>query len=156
MKVTYDYNVNASYIYLKDKKSGEVSETDSFEIPGLISFGSVNFDFNRSGRIIGIEIMAAEQLLTKDILSKEVRILKKEDIFYDKSSNLIEIYLANTNSLVTKSGTFQIEGLLKDGQVYFDFDKEGRIIKMRFFNADKILPRELFQREPPCRRVPNV
>ena len=66
-RIEYDQEANAAYIYLtKEILAGGVSRTvcvDPTEIGGM-----VNLDLDAEGRIIGLEVLDAGQLLPRDIL----------------------------------------------------------------------------------------
>lgn len=69
MKITYDQEADAAYIYLKsdaEKVGAWVSKTypcDPEEVGGMI-----NLDFDAEGRLGGVEILDASKKLPKDIL----------------------------------------------------------------------------------------
>ena len=69
MKITYDKSVNAAYIYLSDNiLTGQVNKTyscDPMEVNGMI-----NLDFDKSGKLIGIEVMDAARKIPDELLSK--------------------------------------------------------------------------------------
>lgn len=71
MKITYDKQVDAAYIYLAshyEKTQGWVKKTypcDPIEVNGMI-----NLDFDEEGRLGGIEILDASKKLPKDILDR--------------------------------------------------------------------------------------
>ena len=66
-RIEYDEEANAAYIYLTEEiLAGGVSRTvcvDPTEIGGM-----VNLDLDAEGRIIGLEVLDARQLLPRDIL----------------------------------------------------------------------------------------
>lgn len=69
MRVTYDRKANAAYVYLKDKiEANEAQKTytcDPIEIDG-----DINLDFDKSGYLIGIEILNASQKLPLEFLKQ--------------------------------------------------------------------------------------
>lgn len=68
MKVTYDKNADAAYIYLKDIPPGGVKKTyscDPSEIDGMI-----NLDFDAEGVLVGIEVLDASKKIPKEYLSQ--------------------------------------------------------------------------------------
>lgn len=69
MKVTYDVEADAAYIYLVDEiGAGGVARThmcDPVDVGGM-----VNMDFDAAGRLIGIEVMDASRLLSPEILAQ--------------------------------------------------------------------------------------
>lgn len=70
MKVTYDADADAAYIYFVDEiGAGGVSRTypcDPSEVGGM-----VNLDFDAGGRLIGVEVMDASRLLPQTLLVQE-------------------------------------------------------------------------------------
>jgi len=57
MKMSYDKEIDAAYIYLKDKiLAGEVAETVSLA-------ENINLDYDKSKKLIGIEILSASKVL---------------------------------------------------------------------------------------------
>jgi uncharacterized protein YuzE len=71
MRITYDGKVNAAMIYLKDRIGpGESARTYVCK-PDPDGFGGdINLDFDKSGRLIGIEVLRAHERLPKEILEK--------------------------------------------------------------------------------------
>jgi uncharacterized protein YuzE len=67
MRVEYDASADAAYIYLVPEiPAGGVERTvpvDPREIDGMI-----NLDFDSDGRLVGIEVLDASQLLTPETL----------------------------------------------------------------------------------------
>ena len=69
MRLTYDASVDAAYIYFVDHiGDGAVSETFPCEPRG--GKGSINLDFDASGRLLGIEVLGARAILPADVLNK--------------------------------------------------------------------------------------
>jgi uncharacterized protein YuzE len=68
MKITYDKSTDAAYIYLKDRiEGGAVAKTyccDPLEVNGQI-----HLDFDKQGKLIGIEVLNASTLLPEALLS---------------------------------------------------------------------------------------
>ena len=54
MRITYDAKADAVYIYLTD----EVSEPETRKVDS-----EINLDFDTSGRLVGIEVLAASERL---------------------------------------------------------------------------------------------
>ena len=67
MRITYDPDVDAAYIYLvADIPAGGVARTvplDPREVNGMI-----NLDFDSEGFLLGIEVLDASQLLSSEVL----------------------------------------------------------------------------------------
>ena len=67
MKITFDKEADAAYIYLKDILPGEVAETISLN-------DSVNIDLDKDGKTLGIEILDATKNLPINTLKSAVLI----------------------------------------------------------------------------------
>jgi len=64
MKFEYDKEVDAGYFYLVDRiADGEAVKTIELE-PNII------LDFNKDGKLLGIEVLNASKILKKDVLTK--------------------------------------------------------------------------------------
>lgn len=63
MRVVYDKQADAAYIYLKDKiAKGEVKKTVSMN-------DSINLDFDAHQKLIGIEILYASKVVAKQAVA---------------------------------------------------------------------------------------
>ncbi len=62
MKVTFDKEADAAYIYFKDIAQGEVTRTISLN-------ESINIDLDSEGKTLGIEILDASKNLPKGTIS---------------------------------------------------------------------------------------
>jgi uncharacterized protein YuzE len=70
IRITFDREANAAYIYLRDIEPGGAVETVTVENgPGLI-----NLDFDKDQRLIGVEVLAATQHLPKELLEQAERL----------------------------------------------------------------------------------
>lgn len=73
MKITYSRSADAAYIYIVDDiKRGGVEKTyscDPIEVDGMI-----NLDFDKNGKLIGMEILGASKKLPIGLLKKAERI----------------------------------------------------------------------------------
>jgi len=67
MKITFDKEADAVYIYFKDISLGEVKNTISLN-------ESVNIDLDENGKTLGIEILDASKNLPLDALKSAVMI----------------------------------------------------------------------------------
>lgn len=64
MKFEYDKEADAGYFYLVDKiGDGEAVKTIELE-PDII------LDFNKDGKLLGIEVLNASKVLREDVLAK--------------------------------------------------------------------------------------
>jgi uncharacterized protein YuzE len=64
MKVTYDKEADAAYIYLKKISPGEVKETIELK-------ENIVLDFNSERKLIGIEILSASKVVPKGIFKRK-------------------------------------------------------------------------------------
>lgn len=68
MKVTLDQKSNSAYIYLSDNiRPGDVANTYPCD-PAEVG-GTINLDFDVSGRLIGIEVLDATSKLSDEIIN---------------------------------------------------------------------------------------
>jgi uncharacterized protein YuzE len=64
VKITFDKEADAAYIYLKEMSPGEVKKTISLN-------DSLNIDLDSNNQILGIEILNASQNLPLSSINKE-------------------------------------------------------------------------------------
>jgi len=70
MRLTYDTDADAAYIYLVDEiDSGGVARTVPVE--SLPSEMMINLDFDASNRLLGVEILDASRVLPPELLRGE-------------------------------------------------------------------------------------
>jgi len=67
IETTYDRQVDAAYISLKKVGPGGVANTYTCDIEQV--GGMINLDFDRSGQLVGIEILGATALLPAEFFS---------------------------------------------------------------------------------------
>ncbi|HLC87297.1 MAG TPA: DUF2283 domain-containing protein [Candidatus Nanoarchaeia archaeon] len=67
MRITYDKEADAAYIYFKEISPGEVAETISLN-------ETVNVDRDKEGKTLGIEILEASKNLPVNTLKSAVLI----------------------------------------------------------------------------------
>ena len=67
MKIEYDKEADAAYIYFKEIEEGEVVQTISLN-------DSVNIDLDKEGRTLGIEILDASRNLPANAVKSAVSI----------------------------------------------------------------------------------
>ncbi len=70
LKISYDKNVNAAYIYLKDIQKGEAVETITYDDYPDGTIGEVVIDLNKDKKVIGFEILSADKILPEELLAK--------------------------------------------------------------------------------------
>jgi uncharacterized protein YuzE len=64
LKVTYDAEVDAAYIYLRDIEAGGVATT----VP--VRDRDIHLDFDSEGRLLGIELLSARLKLPRRFLDE--------------------------------------------------------------------------------------
>ncbi len=69
MKITYDKQADAAYIMIADHiTDGESAiQLHSIETPG--GKGEVILDFDSDGKLLGVEVLGAEQVLPPEVLA---------------------------------------------------------------------------------------
>lgn len=67
MKVTFDKDADAVYIYFKEILDGDVANTISLN-------DNVNIDFDESGKTLGIEILDATKNLPVEVIKQAILI----------------------------------------------------------------------------------
>ena len=67
MKITFDKEADAAYLYFKEISEGEVEKTISLN-------ESINIDLDKEGRTLGIEILDASKNLPLNALKSAVLI----------------------------------------------------------------------------------
>lgn len=70
MKITYDKEADAAYIYFVDKiEKGGVEQTylldEFFDLKGM-----VNLDLDAQGRLLGLEVLEAKSQLPPEVIAK--------------------------------------------------------------------------------------
>ncbi len=65
MKITFDKEADAAYIYLKEIKQGNVNSTISLN-------DNINIDLDEKGVMIGIEVLDASKNLSPEILNSGI------------------------------------------------------------------------------------
>ena len=68
MRVTYDGQANAAYIYLRPINAGEIRETHVCALETEGPARDVNLDFDSQGRLIGLEVLYASHRLPKAVI----------------------------------------------------------------------------------------
>ena len=66
IKISYDSQVDAAYFAIKQSGPGEVVKTYTCDIEEV--GGIINLDFDKGGRLVGIEILDATALLPPNFI----------------------------------------------------------------------------------------
>jgi uncharacterized protein YuzE len=70
MRLTYDPDVDAAYVYLVDQiRPGGVART--VPVDSLPSQMVINLDFDASDRLLGVEILDASRVLPPELLGRD-------------------------------------------------------------------------------------
>ncbi|MFH1311067.1 MAG: DUF2283 domain-containing protein [Nanoarchaeota archaeon] len=65
MKIEYDKDVDAAYIYIEDSiKDGEIKKTIELN-------DNIILDFDGDSKLIGVEVLSASKILSKKVLSEK-------------------------------------------------------------------------------------
>lgn len=64
MRVSYDIEADAAYIYLTEIKKDGIAKTVQCT---SLSDGMINLDFSKTGILVGIEVLNAKTRLPKDL-----------------------------------------------------------------------------------------
>jgi uncharacterized protein YuzE len=73
MRVTYDPEVDASYIYLRAIEPGGSKTTVPVREAEGVAAGNLILDFDADGRLIGIEVLCASRVLPCELLAEAER-----------------------------------------------------------------------------------
>ena len=68
MRVTYDPEIDAAYIYLREIETGGAAYT--YPARPEIETDMINLDFDREGRLIGIEVLSASRHLPAELITQ--------------------------------------------------------------------------------------
>ncbi|GMU26394.1 MAG: DUF2283 domain-containing protein [Candidatus Methylomirabilis oxygeniifera] len=64
LHMTYDKEADAAYVYLSQIRAGEVAKT-------VDMLSDVFFDLDANGRILGIEILGASQIIPSNVIDPD-------------------------------------------------------------------------------------
>lgn len=72
MRIQYDPDVNAAYIYLSENRYAGVA-AKTYPCDPIAVGGMINLDFDTDGRLIGVEVMDADKKLAPETLAEANR-----------------------------------------------------------------------------------
>ncbi|TWJ07776.1 uncharacterized protein YuzE [Stackebrandtia albiflava] len=72
LKVTYDAQADAAYIYLTDDPATRSAHTYLCDPNGVD--GMINLDFGADGRLLGVEVLGASEKLSAHLLNAAERL----------------------------------------------------------------------------------
>jgi uncharacterized protein YuzE len=68
VRIKYDGETDAAYIYLKDSiQQGEAAQTIVCAVD--IESASIHLDFDETGHLLGIEVLGASRVLPDEVIS---------------------------------------------------------------------------------------
>jgi uncharacterized protein YuzE len=73
VRVTYDRRANAAYVYLTEPQA-RVGSAHMYPCDPIAVGGMINLDFDDEGRLIGIEVLAADAKLPRHLLDAAERL----------------------------------------------------------------------------------
>ncbi|CAM3109569.1 DUF2283 domain-containing protein [Stackebrandtia soli] len=73
VKVTYDKSVNAAYVCFTEPQA-KVHSASMYACDPVDVDGMINLDFDEQGRLIGIEVLAADSKLPEYLLQSAERL----------------------------------------------------------------------------------
>ena len=152
MRMTYDDEANAFYLYLIGNDA-----IDSFKVERTViaptDWGMFNLDFDDDYRLVGVEILFAAQSLPLDLFSEFLKpeakisptfavIHKNLTMTYDEDVGAAYLYLAQ--NIETLKAAKTITAISTDqGFINLDFDRDQRLLGIEVIGADALLPPEL-------------
>jgi len=104
MRVTYDSEADAAYVYLTDEPLSDGRDTTACEFPESVGGAMVNLDW-KDGRVVGLEVLDASKLLYPDLIDTA-------------TGDGVVVLGPDGGSVVTFSGSFDP---YKDGYDFRDF-----------------------------------
>lgn len=151
MKMSYSQPIDASYIYLIPSLEEEMVEKtypcNPTKDQGVN--GEINLDFDKDGRLLGIEVLDGKRLLSKDLIniicSQKSGYLMYEinnvvNSLKDISKDIIDIYFGSIDLQKQIAKIYRCDPNEVPGKIDLFFDKNGRLIGIRIASADKLAP----------------
>jgi uncharacterized protein YuzE len=77
MRVRYDPEADAAYIYLREIEPGGVDDT--YMADPEVATDMINLDFDRDGRLIGIEVLSASRQLPPELIARRSRLVRRHN-----------------------------------------------------------------------------
>ncbi len=143
MKVTYDPALDAAYIYISREWRPAVLTCPVDETK---TGAYIHLDFDKTGRLVGIEALEARRLLSEELLMDDGGAVQAH---YDPEADTATIYLQP--QLATTGKPFIAHTQLCnpvgfDGRVrplHLHFDADDRLMAIEVSDASRTLPEEL-------------
>ncbi|MEV5576640.1 DUF2283 domain-containing protein [Spirillospora sp. NPDC052269] len=74
LRVTYDKQANAAYIYFSDPQKAAPMVKSMYPCDPVEVDGMINLDFDEEGRLLGVEVLAARSKLPQYLLDAAERL----------------------------------------------------------------------------------
>jgi uncharacterized protein YuzE len=138
MRITYSDDSKAAYIYFYEGSTRFVKKTLCCFLPDDM----INIDFDYDNRMLGVEIMDADQALPQKILEKDYL---SPHIRYNNSEDTAFIYLgADFSADIVKC---QICDPDAEELIYLLFNKDNIFVGLKINQASKYLSSELLNHD---------
>ena len=143
MKVTYDQALDAAYIYI-GREWRPVALT--CPVDGIKAGAYIHLDFDKTSRLVGIEVLEARRLLSEELLIEDRGAVQSR---YDPEADTATIYLQPRLTAAGKpfsTHTQHCKPVEFDGRIgplHLHFDADDRLMAIEVSAASRLLPEEL-------------
>ncbi|WP_168218638.1 DUF2283 domain-containing protein [Nocardioides eburneiflavus] len=142
MRLTYDSDANAAYVYLVDSTApGGVAQTRSSMLE--LELASIDFDLDAEGKVLGIEILGASRVLADETLQATQRLSVR--ISYDQDADAAYVTLVDAIRSDEVERTIPVDLVELGGMINLDFGADGRLLGIAILDASKSLPPEVLR-----------
>lgn len=154
--ITYDGTADAVYLYLLDPvPEGMIVETTAALDPTEID-GMINVDFDREGRMIGVEVLDARRFFTNAVIWRAESIVRNTGgesapplrITFDANADAAYLYLVDPvpeGPLVAATHELEASDEVV-GRILFDFDRDGHLVGIEVRRASSTLTAAVLER----------
>ena len=143
MKVTYDPTLDAAYI-----STGREWRPVALTCPvdGIKAGAYIHLDFDKTGRLVGIEVLEARRLLSEELLMDDRKVVQAH---YDPEADTATIYLhpqlAETGkpfiAHIQPCNPVELNG--RTSPLHLHFDADDRLMAIEVSHASRTLPKAL-------------
>ena len=149
MKVTYDQALDAAYISIGREWHPVVLTCPVDETK---AGAYIHLDFDKAGRLVGIEALNARRLLSEELLMDDSRAVQAH---YDPEADTATIYLQLQLATTGKPfiahtqpcNLLELDGRI--GPLHLHFDADDRLMAIEVSDASRTLPEELLTATEP-------
>ena len=143
MKVTYDQALDAAYISIGREWHPVVLTCPVDETK---AGAYIHLDFDKTGRLVGIEALEARRLLSEELLMDDRGAMQAH---YDPEADTATIYLQPQLATTGKPfiahtqpcNLLELDGRI--GPLHLHFDADDRLMAIEVLGASRTLPEEL-------------